>query len=146
MPEPAKTYYNNSLLIFGRENSLESAENCILEHLNIKHSWGGGVPCLHNSLGGLHLLFRFSVCSTPGTGHLFVTSHGKMYTNVSTFNGQKHQLAISHRKSAVSNPLVNARRFHQIVRWFHQTVTRFHQTVRWVHQTVSSMEKALVTL
>ena len=60
-----------------------------------------------------------------------------MYTNVSKFNGQKLQLAVRHRLSAISNPLVNVRGFHQTVRWFHQTIRRFHQTV-------SSMEKALV--
>ena len=73
-----------------------------------------------------------------------VTSHGKTYTNVLTFNGLKRQLAVSYRQSAVSNPLVNVRRFHQTVRRFHQTVRRFHQTVRRFQQTVSSMEKALV--
>ena len=73
-----------------------------------------------------------------------VTSHGKTYTNVLTFNGLKHQLAVSHRQSAVSNPLVNVRRFHQTVRRFCQTVRRIHQTVRRIQQTVSSMEKALV--
>ena len=66
-----------------------------------------------------------------------VTSHGKTYTNVLTFNGLKRQLAVSHRQSAVSNPIVNVRRFHQ-------TVRRIHQTVRRFQQTVSSMEKALV--
>ena len=59
-----------------------------------------------------------------------MTSHGKTYTNVLTFNGLKRQLAVSHRQSAVSNPLVNVR--------------RFHQTVRRSQQAVSSMEKALV--
>ena len=73
-----------------------------------------------------------------------VTSHGKTYTNVLTFNGLKRQLAVSHRQSAVSNPLVNVRRFHQTVRRFCQTVRRIHQTVRRIQQTVSSMEKALV--
>ena len=29
---------------FGREISMESAENCILKHLNIKFSWGGPLP------------------------------------------------------------------------------------------------------
>ena len=72
------------------------------------------------------------------------TSHGKTYTNVLTFNGLKRQLAVSHRQSAVSNPLVNVRRFHQTVRRFCQTVRRIHQTVRRIQQTVSSMEKALV--
>ena len=75
---------------------------------------------------------------------IYVTSHGKTYTNVLTFNGRKRQLAVSHRQSAVSNPLVNVRRFHQTVRRFHQTVRRFQQTVRQFQQTVSSMEKALV--
>ena len=74
----------------------------------------------------------------------YVTSHGKTYTNVLTFNGLKRQLAVSHRQSAVSNPLVNVRRFHQTVRRFCQTVRRIHQTVRRIQQTVSSMEKALV--
>ena len=68
----------------------------------------------------------------------------KTYTNVLTFNGLKRQLAVSHRQSAVSNPLVNVRRFHQTVRRFCQTVRRIHQTVRRIQQTVSSMEKALV--
>ena len=55
-----------------------------------------------------------------------MTSHEKTYTSVLTFNGLKRQLAVSHRQSAVSNPLVNVRRF---------------------QQTGSSMEKALaVTL
>ena len=71
------------------------------------------------------------------TQERFVTSHGKTYTNVLTFNSLKSQLAVSHRQSAVSNPLVNVRRFHQ-------TVRRIHQTVRRIQQTVSSMEKALV--
>ena len=31
-----------------------------------------------------------------------MTSHGKTYTNVLTFNGLKGQLAVSHRQSAVS--------------------------------------------
>ena len=66
-----------------------------------------------------------------------MTSHGKTYTNVLTFNGRKRQLAVSDRQSAVSNLLVNVRRFHQ-------TVRRFHQTVRRFQQTVGSMEKALV--
>ena len=48
-----------------------------------------------------------------------VTSHGKTYTNVLTFNGLKRQLAVSYRQSAVSNPLVNVRRFQQTVRRFH---------------------------
>ena len=65
-----------------------------------------------------------------GFSSIIVTSHGKTYTNVLTFNGQKRQLAVSHRQSAVSNLLVNVR--------------RFHQTVRRFQQTVSSMEKALV--
>ena len=73
-----------------------------------------------------------------------VTSHGKTFTNVLTFNGLKRQLAISHRQSAVSNPFVNVRRFHQTVRRFCQTVRRIHQNVRRFQQTVSSMEKALV--
>ena len=68
---------------------------------------------------------------------IFVTSHGKTYINVLTFNGRKRQLVVSHRQSAVSNLLVNVRRFHQ-------TVRRFHQTVRRFQQTFSSMEKALV--
>ena len=59
-----------------------------------------------------------------------VTSHGKTYTTVLTFNGLKRQLSVSYRQSAVSNPLVNVR--------------QFHQTVRRFHQTVSSMGKALV--
>ena len=75
---------------------------------------------------------------------LSVTSHGKTYTNVLTFNGLKRQLTVSHRQSAVSNPLVNVRRFHQTVRRFCQTVRRIHQTVRRIQQTVSRMEKALV--
>ena len=75
---------------------------------------------------------------------IVVTSHGKTYTNVLTFNGLKRQLAVSHRQSAVSNPLVNFRRFHQTVRRFCQTVRRIHQTVRRIQQTVSSTEKALV--
>jgi len=45
-------------------------------------------------------------------------------------NGRKRRLAISHRNSAISNLLVNVR--------------RFHQTIRRFQQTVSSMEKALV--
>ena len=70
-------------------------------------------------------------------GIINVTSHGKTYRNVLTFNDRKRQLAVSHRQSAVSNPLVNVRRFHQ-------TVRRFHQSVRQLHQTVSSMDKTLV--
>ena len=74
----------------------------------------------------------------------YVTSYGKTYTNVLTLKGLKRQLAVSHRQSAVSNPLVNVRRFHQTVRRFCQTVRRIHQTIRRIQQTVSSMEKALL--
>ena len=73
-----------------------------------------------------------------------MTSHGKTYTNVLMFNGLKCQLAVSHRLSAVSNPLVNVRWFHQSVRRFDQTVRRFDQTVIRFQQTVNSMEKVLV--
>ena len=52
-----------------------------------------------------------------------MTSNGKTYTNVLTFNGLQRQLAVSYSQSAVR---------------------QFHQTVRRFHQTVSSMEKALV--
>ena len=83
-------------------------------------------------------------CNNKFDSLIYVTSHGKTYTNVLTLKGLKRQLAVSHRQSAVSNPLVNVRRFHQTVRRFCQTVRRIHQTVRRIQQTVSSMEKALV--
>ena len=74
--------------------------------------------------------FRRNRCTYETT----VTSHGKTYTNVLTLKGLKCQLAVSHRQSAVSNPLVNVRRFHQTVRRFCQTVRRIHQTVRRIQQ------------